>query len=168
MLVIISLTGCSTWMRAFISMKLRLPSSSSRNSIVPGARVAHGQSAVDRALADVAPLLVGEVDGRRLLDQLLVATLHRAVALEEVDAVALAVADELHLGMTRGLEVALDVHGAVLEDRLGGRARGLVEAPEVLRLAHHVHPAAAAACHGLDDHGVADVGRRSPPPRPAS
>ena len=33
--VIISLTGCSTWMRAFISMNARLPSWSSRNSIVP-------------------------------------------------------------------------------------------------------------------------------------
>ena len=33
--VIISLTGCSTWMRAFISMNAKLPSWSSRNSIVP-------------------------------------------------------------------------------------------------------------------------------------
>ena len=33
--VIISLTGCSTWIRAFISMNARLPSLSSRNSIVP-------------------------------------------------------------------------------------------------------------------------------------
>ena len=79
------------------------------------------------------PLLVGEVDRGRLLDQLLVAALHRAVALEEVDAVAVAVADELDLGVARRLEVALDVDGAVLEDRLGGRARGLVEAREVLR-----------------------------------
>jgi hypothetical protein len=33
--VTISVTGCSTWMRVFISMKCRLPSSSIRNSMVP-------------------------------------------------------------------------------------------------------------------------------------
>ena len=36
------------------------------------------------------------------------------------------------------------------------RARRLVQAREVLRLAHHVHAAAAAAGHRLDDHRVAD------------
>ena len=33
--VTISVTGCSTWMRAFTSMKYRLPSASIRNSTVP-------------------------------------------------------------------------------------------------------------------------------------
>ena len=60
-------------------------------------------------------LLVGEVDRRRLLDQLLVAALHRAVALAEVDAVAVLVADHLHLGVAGRLEVALDVDALSLK-----------------------------------------------------
>ena len=110
--MIISLTGCSTWMRAFISMKARLPSWSSRNSIVPAPVYSDGQRARDGLLADVLAHLRRQVRGRRLLDQLLVAPLHRAVALAEVDAVAVRVADELDLGVVRRLEVALDVDGA--------------------------------------------------------
>ena len=99
---------------------------------------------------------VGEVDRGRLLDQLLVAALHRAVAFEEVHAVAVAVADQLHLGVAGGLQVALDVDGAVLEHGLRGGARGGVQAREVLGAAHHVHAAPAAAGDRLDDHRVAD------------
>ena len=85
------------------------------------------------------------------------APLHRAVALAEVDAVAVRVADELDLGVARRLEVALDVDGAVLEHRLRGRAGRLVEAREVLVAQDDVHAAAAAAGDGLDDHRVADL-----------
>ena len=77
-----------------------------------GARVADRQRARDGLLADVLAHLRRQVRGRRLLDQLLMAPLHRAVALPEVDAVAVRVADELHLGVARRLEVPLDVDGA--------------------------------------------------------
>ena len=50
-----------------------------------------------------------------LLDQLLVAALDRAVALAEVDHVAVRVREYLHLDVPRILEVALDVDAAVGE-----------------------------------------------------
>src|ERR1700756_3634637 len=99
------------------------------------------------------------MDRRRLLDQLLMAPLDRAVALEEVDAVAVAVADELDLGVARSLEVALDVDGAVLEHRLRGRAGRVVEPLEVLVTPDDVHPTPAASGDRLDDHRIADLGR---------
>jgi hypothetical protein len=52
-----------------------------------------------------------------------VAALQRAVALAEMDGVALAVAEHLDLDMARLLEVFLDIDGIVAEGRLGlGRA----------------------------------------------
>jgi len=52
---------------------------------------------------------------RRLLDQLLVTALDRAVALAEVDDVAVAVGEDLDLDVTGILEVALDIDGRIAE-----------------------------------------------------
>ena len=62
---------------------------------------------------------VGVVDaGRgRLLDHLLVAALDRALALAEVDHVAVGVAEDLDLDVAAAFEVPLDEHGAVAERR---------------------------------------------------
>ena len=61
---------------------------------------------------------------RRLLDQLLVAALDRAVALAEVDHVAVLVAQDLDLDVARPLDELLEVDARVAE-----RGRGLVPAP---------------------------------------
>src|SRR5207244_6686067 len=95
--------------------------------------------------------------GGRLFDQLLVPPLHGAIALAEVDAVSVRVADELDLRVPRGLQVALDVDGAVLEDGLGRRARRLVQACEILVLRDDAHAAPAAAGDSFDDHRIPDV-----------
>ena len=55
----------------------------------------------------------------RLLDHLLVAALQRAVALEQVDDVAVRVAEHLHLDMARAQDIFLDQHMVVAER--GGR-----------------------------------------------
>ena len=60
-----------------------------------------------------------EVRRRRDLDDLLVAQLHRAVALEEVHDVALAVGQHLHLDVARPRDELLEEHRAVAERRLG-------------------------------------------------
>ena len=66
--------------------------------------------------------------------------LERAVALEEVDDVAVPVAEQLHLDVPRAVEVLLDEDAAVLERGLG-LGRRLVEAGEQRRLvAGHAHP----------------------------
>ena len=60
----------------------------------------------------------------RLLDHFLVAPLHRAVALEEIDSAAVLVAEDLHLDVARRREVALDEQAVVGEggERLAPRA----------------------------------------------
>ena len=76
------------------------------------------------------PLAQLGVDGGRgrLLDELLVAALDRAVALAEVDHVAVRVGEHLHLDVPRVLEVPLDVDGRVGEVRLPLPLRGLERA----------------------------------------
>ena len=53
------------------------------------------------ALADLGAGLVAHAGGGRFLDHLLVAALEGAVALEQVDDVALAVGEDLHLDVAR-------------------------------------------------------------------
>src|SRR5579885_2994935 len=78
-----------------------------------------------RRLADPLPHRRRQVRGRRLLDQLLVPPLQRAVALPQVDHVAVAVAEDLHLDVPRPLDVLLQVDAAVLERLLGLLAGGV-------------------------------------------
>ena len=119
--------------------------------------VAGGAGRVDRDPTD--PVAQLGVDGRRrrLLDQLLVAALDRAVALAEVDDVPVRVGEHLNLDVARVLEVLLDVDGRVGEVReplaLGRREgrRGLVGR------VHDLHPFPAAARGRLDQQRVADL-----------
>jgi hypothetical protein len=70
--------------------------------------------------------------GGGFLDHLLVAALQRAVAFEQVDDIAVGVAEHLHLDMARGQDIFLDQHMVVAEagrglalarGRAGGRGR---------------------------------------------
>ena len=93
----------------------------------PGRPVVDGASRVDRESADARAELGPDGGRRRLLDELLVAALDRAVALAEMDDVAVRVREDLHLDVARVVEVALDVHGGVGEVRLAfphGRLEG--------------------------------------------
>ena len=96
--------------------------------------------------------------GRRgFLDHLLVAALHRAVALAQADHVAVVIAQHLELDVARALEEFLHVDRVVAE---GGQRLGLGDGDRAQQRAlgvHHAHAAAAAAARGLDDHRVADV-----------
>ena len=153
--VTISVTQCSTCTRVFISRKKYSPSWS-RPSIVPARAVADRARRVGADLAD--PLAQLGVDRRRgrLLDQLLVAALDRAVALEQVDHVAVGVGEHLHLDVARVGQVALDVDGRVGEELLA-LARGALEGLLELVLGLGDAEALAAAAAGrLDRHRVAD------------
>src|SRR6185312_15321622 len=55
--------------------------------------------------------------GRCLLDQLLIATLHRAVPLTQMDHLALAVAEHLHLDVPAAGNVAFQIDARVTESR---------------------------------------------------
>ena len=125
----------------------------------PGAPVVDRPGGVGRDRAD--PLAQGRVDdprgGRRLLDQLLVAPLDRAVALAEVDHGAVAVGEDLDLDVPGIGEVAFEIDGRVAEELLalprgpfecGFELNGRKGDPEAL---------AAAAAGRLDGHRVADA-----------
>ena len=124
----------------------------------PGALVAGGHHAADGEVAQ--PLASGVVHRRRrpLLDDLLVAALHRAVALPEVHAVAVAVDDDLHLDVPRLLDPLLEVDRVVAEGGLRLRPRERQRLLHLARRAHEPHPASAAARRRLEQHRVAGLG----------
>ena len=109
-----SVIVCSTWILVFISRKKYSPSGGEPLDR-PRRAVAGRPRRVDRDRPDTRAKLLVDRRRRRLLDQLLVPPLDRAVALAEVDDVAVRVGEHLHLDVSRILEVALDVDRRVGE-----------------------------------------------------
>ena len=101
-----------------------------------------------------------EVRRRRDLDDLLVPALHRAVPLEEVDHVAVAVGEDLDLDVPRVDDGLLDEHRGVAEGALGLPHAGLDRLAQRLGLVDPAHAAAAAAGDRLDEQRVGQVARR--------
>src|SRR5690606_6782500 len=122
-----------------------------------GIRVLHGARGVDDRRAELLPLLLGGRHRRPFLDQLLMAPLNRALTLAEVDDVAVMVAENLDLDVTRILDVLLDVDVAVAERGLGVALRRLERLGEIRSRADDAHAAPAAARHGLDDDRIAEL-----------
>mmetsp|Transcript_32913 Transcript_32913/g.72695 ORF Transcript_32913/g.72695 Transcript_32913/m.72695 type:complete len:291 (-) Transcript_32913:657-1529(-) len=86
----------------------------------------------------------------RLLQELLVAPLDRAVALTQVHHVAVLVSQDLELNVAGGLHVALNVDRAVAEGRLRLLLGLLEEGQQVLLLGAQAHAAAATTGSRLD------------------
>ncbi len=106
-----------------------------------------------------------EVRRRRDLDDLLVAPLHRAVALEEVDDVAVRVGEDLHLDVARVDDGLLEEHRRVAERATRPRASPPRATPRrSAGVVDPAHAAPAAAGDGLDEQREADARR---PPRSA-
>ena len=73
-----------------------------------------------------------------------------------MDNVALAVAENLELDVTRVLDEFLDVNPAVGKGLFGLAAGGVVALNQRDVVVGRTHPAATTAGHGLDQHRVAD------------
>ena len=99
---------------------------------------------------DRVALRVGEERRRRLLDQLLVAALQRAVAGADDHDVAVLVGEHLRLDVPRPVQVALDEALAAAERGHRLAHRGLEELGDLLHRAGDLEPAPAAAERGLD------------------
>ncbi len=97
---------------------------------------------------------------RRLLDDLLVAPLHRAVADAERPRGALAVSDHLDLDVPGTGDQALQEQDAAAERPSGLLAGALVGVGELGLVGDHADAAPAAARGGLQHQRVADLGRR--------
>ncbi len=101
----------------------------------------------------------GLIDGRagRLLDDLLMTPLHGAVALADVDAVAVVVDEHLDLDVARLLEPLLEVQRVVAEGGAGFGATHRQGLLELTRRAHHAHALATAARGRLDEQRITDA-----------
>ena len=111
---------------------------------------------LDRHGVQVAPFRGGQAGCRRLLDQLLVTTLERAVALADGHDLAGHVAQQLDLDVARRDDLALEIDRAVPERR-GGFARPAGQCRRQFRSARYpAHAPAAAAGGGLDQQREAD------------
>jgi hypothetical protein len=95
------------------------------------------------------------VSPSRLLDELLIPSLHRAVPIAEVDHV-LPVAQQLHLDVPRGGDVPLQVHPRIGEGRLRLGASHRDRLGEPARIADHPQPPPAAASRRLDQDRIPD------------
>ncbi len=102
--------------------------------------------------------LVGAEQRRRgLLDHLLVAPLHGAVAYAERPGRAVAVGDDLHLDVSRTRHEPFEKHDVVAERAPGLVPGALVRLAQVGLVADHADPAPAPAGGGLQHHRVADL-----------
>ena len=106
---------------------------------------------LDGQRADLLAHLVRQRDRRRLLEELLVAALDGALALAEVDDLAVVVGDNLDFDVARTLDVVLEVVVDLLEvDEC------VEDVLELVLIVCDIHALAAAAGNRLEDDGVAD------------
>lgn len=85
------------------------------------------------------------------LDHFLVAPLHGAVALVQVDHVAGAVAENLHLDVARTLDELLDEHGPVAKSGEGFGAGAVEHLLHLVHLADHPHASTTTSVRGFED-----------------
>src|SRR5699024_11606042 len=93
----------------------------------------------------------------RLLDDLLVPALQRALAFAQVDDVAVRVGEDLHLDVPGGVHEALEEQGVVAEGAGGLPSRRLECGPQVRRGPDAPHALAAGPGGRPDPPGVADT-----------
>ncbi len=124
-----------------------------------GAAVAHFLARIGAAVADALDQAPRDMRRGGFLDHLLVAALHRAVALAEPDGLLVLVGQDLDFHMARVLEELLHVDLGIAEGTAGFFARHVDGVDQRGFGMHHAHAAATAAAGGLDDHRVADAAR---------
>ena len=110
-----------------------------------------------RGVGHLLPRGLRETRRRALLDQLLVPPLRGAVALPEVEHVAVLVAQDLDFDVPRPLDVFFDVDARVAEGGLGFGRCLLPGARQREVVGRHPHPLAAAAGRRLEQHRKADL-----------
>ena len=103
-------------------------------------------------------LIVVEIGRRCALDDLLVAPLDGAVALEQVDRVAVGVTEDLHLDMAGALDELFQIHFILAEG--GTRLAACLAdiAQQIILAVDRPHAATATAPRRLEHHRIADLG----------
>ncbi len=126
-----------------------------------GANIVDGSRGLARRGADSLALRVIQRRRRRLLDHLLMAPLQGALALEQRQQIAMAVADHLNFDVAGVIDVFFDQHLVVAEGRQGLALGADDGRRQLVGGAHDAHAAAAAARRCLDQHRIADLRRRA-------
>ena len=88
-------------------------------------------------------------------EQLLVASLDRAVPFAQMHDIAVAIGQDLHLDMARPVDEFLHVEAGVAKGRFGLALGGLEQVVKLVSGGHQPHAAAATAGGGLNHHRVA-------------
>ena len=121
-----------------------------------GVVVADGLAEADGGLAHALTEIIRHERGGALLEDLLVAPLEGAVALAEVDDLAVLVAEDLKLDVVGVDDQFLDVDIGIAEGLLSLHAGAVEALHEASLVVGHAHAATAAAGDGLDHDGIAD------------
>ncbi len=124
-----------------------------------GVAVADGPGEGDGVAVQRLPGLLVQVRGGGDLDDLLVPALDGAVALEEVDDLAVGVREDLDLDVAGAEDRPLDEHPGVAEGALRLAHRCGERLGQVVADVDAAHPAPAAAGDGLDEDREADLVR---------
>src|SRR5690606_22640409 len=90
------------------------------------------------------------------LDDLLVPPLETALALAEVDDVAVRVGEDLDLDVPGALDEPFEEEGVVTERRRRFATGGFERGGQILRVLDEAHALAATTGGRLDEHGIAD------------
>ena len=123
-----------------------------------GVAVFHRTADLQRVTAELVALRIGEERRRRALDHFLVATLHGAVALEQVHEIAVQIAQDLDFDVARTAHQLFEIHLVVAESRLGFAARHGQQLRQLRIAFDDAHAAATATPARLQHHRVADLG----------
>src|SRR5690606_19966299 len=121
-----------------------------------GTAITDVETGLDAGLEDGLPCLRIDIGGGRFLQDLLVAALHGAVAVAQVNGVALAVGQDLDFHVARPVEEFLQVYGAVAKGGLGLGLGDMNGAEQGGFRVYYLHTTATPASSGLDDHRVAE------------
>src|SRR6266581_516531 len=121
-----------------------------------GAAIVDLAAGLRAALAEAGDVATVDARCRGLLDDLLMAALHRAVALAEPDGAAVGVGKYLDLDVARILEELLHVDHRIAEGRRRFGARRIDRIDQRRLGVHHAHAATAATSRRLDDDGITD------------
>ncbi len=130
-----------------------------------GADIADRFRRGDRRFAHRAAMRVLHAGSRRLFEHFLMAPLHRAIALEQIDGRTVRIGEDLDLDVPGRGQVFLDQHAIVAERRLRLALRGRKRCLEIPRTFDDLHALAAASGGRLDQHRITDLGGFAPEQR---
>ena len=108
-------------------------------------------------MADGFALGLGDAGRGRFFNYFLVAALHRAIALAQINGVAVLIGQHLDFHVARLLQIALHIHHRVAEGGTGFGFGHFHRFEQVFFFLDHAHAAAAATAGGFDNHRKAHL-----------